>query len=288
MSESSLTLWNNVLLQFHKSKRYESMFFNAGYKTYKIGPNVHAMSGETCTPDIISCKENGDWLIVELSLQKNDKEGKKNSKLGTYTTINPRSLNIHGLVAVGKPNLIYGTDKLNNDITFCQGVFVDEFDCKDEEKLIDSNLRDRIKKQKGAALLNLPRLSFSIVPESASDQLELKRGLIVPIKMLFKPHCGDMTVEQIVLFCLGELADAVSPEDLLILKKNIIPLLGDLGKLLEGYITFSEKTGVISANDSVKNGLSSVAMEKIGNKLKKWSTTTQSRIDEGAFDKTAV
>jgi hypothetical protein len=192
--DNRLTLWRNTIQLFHKQVQvnFTGPFFTAGYKNYHVEcPLSEQGTGKQRSPDIFVCGQSG-WLVVELTFNDESKKG----QLDDDKNLDPRSLSQYGCsIYPTAPDTMSSRLKFNNDAGHCQIVVRDVFDVKEEQFILDRQLRDSLVGMRGQNISRLPEIPFSLVPEM--QHYEIRRGLVDIVLQLFNPNSQGKNPMQV-------------------------------------------------------------------------------------------
>jgi len=247
-------------------------FYRAGLSEYVIEAEFPFHEGsETRVPDIIASGPSG-WACVELT----GKDESKESQLNDYKQLDPRYLSsVHGLPPQsGVPDTLSSRLDPFHDGEFCQLAVRSQLIIQNVDKIQNLKLRDCLLALQNIDLSRLPTIPVSLVPES--KHLEIRKGIVDIMMLLFDEKCEGFTSEEIARKALDKL-EARTPD------KKITELANKIDRELQiavkehlkGYIEFKKNR----YNAGKKFWKYPVSRQKITKLLLEWANEPQAKLD---------
>lgn len=269
-----IILWRNTIQLFHKhiKSEFTGPFFEAGYKNYRIEPQLLTTeTGDEKNPDIIAGSDKG-WILVELTMSNHSKI----QKLESYTKIDPRNLSVYGYPLYSSPpDIISSRLSSVHDGDVCQIFVKDCFDLKNEQFLTDNLLKNALVILKGHNLNKLPEIPISLVPEM--DGFEIRHGLIDIVMQLFDPNCQGKTDYEMCEEGMERLFEKTGQNHKTSLMHKINREMDNLIKNhLSGYLEY--KNDKYQSTSKFKRHPAS--MQYVSGKLQEWANPKQKTLFE--------
>lgn len=272
-----IKLWQNTIYLFHtyrssQSKGFSGPFFQAGLSEYLIEAEFPFHDGiEIRVPDIIASGPSG-WVCIELTGKTESKE----SQLSDYKQLDPRYVSsIHGLPEQSSiPDVLSSRLDPFHDGDFCQIAVRNKLLVQNAEKIQNLELRRCLLSAQKADFSRLPSIPISLVPES--KHLEIRKGVVDILMLLFDEKCEGLTSEEIARKALDKLEKRTPDKKIKELAKKIEKELDiAVNEHLKGYLVHTKNR----YNAGKKFWKYPASRQKITKLLIEWSTEPQAKLD---------
>ena len=204
------------------------------------------------------------------------KDESKESQLNDYKQLDPRYLSsVHGLPPQsGVPDTLSSRLDPFHDGEFCQLAVRSQLIIQNVDKIQNIKLRDCLLEVQNIDLSRLPTIPVSLVPES--KHLEIRKGIIDIIMLLFDEKCEGFTTDEIARKALDKLEARTPDKKITELANNIDRELQIAVKEhLKGYIEFKKNR----YNAGKKFWKYPVSRQKITKLLLEWANEPQAKLD---------